>query len=312
MTKRQIGNADLYASPLILGIMRMADKSTKEAAVALETAFDHGIYHIDSADIYGKGEADSRFGQALKASSLNRDDLIIQNKAGIVIKEAGGPRYDFSKAHLISAVDQSLEKMGIDYLDNFLLHRPDPLMQVEEVAEAFYYLKHSGKVRHFGVSNFNPSQIEFLQSALLDKLQTNQLQFGLMHADMISQGVNTNMSYDEGASENGNAGLIEYCRFKQITIQAWSPFQFGMIQGSFIDHPDFPELNAKLAELADRHQVGKNAIAAAWILKHPANMQVIIGTMTPDHIKDSAQAAHIKLSNQEWYDLYLAAGHPLP
>lgn len=312
MLIRKIGQSGLEGSAIVLGIMRMYEKNTATAQEIIETAFANGINYIDSADIYGGGKSDTVFGQALKQTHLTRDQLIIQNKAGIVTKDQGGPRYDFSKDHLITSVEASLKRMQIDYLDTFLLHRPDPLMAVEEVAEAFYQLKQDGKVRHFGVSNFNAQQVHFLQSALLDKLEINQLQFGLMHANMITQDVNTNTMYTDGQNENGNSGLIDYSRLQQMTIQAWSPFQYGAIKGTFIDNPNSPKINAKLAELGEKYGVGKNAIAAAWILKHPANMQVVIGTMTPQHIKDSAKAAEITLTNQEWYDLYLAAGHPLP
>lgn len=219
-------------------------------------------------------------------------------------------RYDSSKKHLLAAVDGILQRMGIDYLDSFLIHRPDPLMDPEEIAEAFDQLQAAGKVRHFGVSNFNPQQIALLQATLNQRLLIDQVQFGLMHTGMIDFGLHTNMT--DGGSVNHDGGLIEYTQRKHMTIQTWSPFQYGTFAGTFIDNEQFPELNALLGQLADKYGASKNAIAVAWILRHPAHMQVLLGTMTPTHIKDSAAGSDITLTNQEWYDLYLAAGNDLP
>lgn len=312
MNQEKISESAKKQSPFILGIMRMHEKSVGDAQNIIETAVDNGITMFDSADIYGEGESDKTFGQSLKQSSLNREDLFIQSKGGIITKKMGGPRYDFSKDHIIESVEGTLKRLRIDYLDAFLLHRPDPLMQVDEIAEAFFHLRHDGKVNSFGVSNFGQNQIALLQAGTIEPLQYNQLQFGLMHADMVAQEVTVNTYYPEGQNATGNSGLLAYCQQQQIRIQAWSPFQYGLISGSFIDHPNFPEVNEKLAELANKYQVGKNAIAAAWILKHPAHIQVITGTMSPDHLKDTAKALTVNLTNQEWYDLYLSAGYPLP
>ena len=200
--------------------------------------------------------------------------------------------------------------MGIDYLDSFLIHRPDPLMDPEEVAETFDELQKAGKVRHFGVSNFNPQQIELLQQACSQRLLIDQLQFSIMHTGMIDFGLHTNMT--DQASLNHDGGLLEYTRRKQMTIQTWSPFQYGTFAGTFIDNDEFPELNVVLKQLADKYHVSKNAIAVAWILKHPAKMQVLLGTMNPRHLIESALGSDITLTNQEWYDIYLAAGNSLP
>ena len=183
-------------------------------------------------------------------------------------------------------------------------------MEPDQIAEAFDYLEASGKVRRFGVSNFNPQQIALLQQAVNQRLLVDQVQFGLGHTGMIDFGLHTNMT-DDG-SVNHDGGLIEYTRLHHMTIQTWSPFQYGTFAGTFINNPNFPELNDLLSKLADKYQVSKNAIAVAWILKHPAKMQVLIGTMNPDHIKDSAAGSEVTLTNQEWYDLYLAAGNTLP
>lgn len=306
MKQRYIGETNWQASAVALGIMRMNNLDANQAAKAIDTAYDNGIDYIDSADIYGNGDSEKVFGQALKLSSVKREDLYIQSKGGII----PGERYDFSKQHLIDAVDGSLDRLGIDYLDSFLLHRPDPLMEPEEIAEAFDELQASGKVRHFGVSNFNPEQFKFVQESVDQRLMINQLQFSIMHTGMIDFGMHTNMA--DTRSINHDSGILEFSRRMGVTIQAWSPFQYGMFAGTFINNDQFPKLNDKLQELAVKYDVSKNAIATAWILRHPANIQVIIGTMNPEHIADSAQGGDVDLTKQEWYDIYFAAGNDLP
>lgn len=317
MKKTNLGITSLKISAMGLGIMRMNQKTPQEAAEALETAFDNGINFIDSADIYGQGESEKIFGQALKLSKIKREDLFIQSKVGIIVdpdrsegSRVFGGRYEFTKDHILEAVDNILARMDIDYLDSLVLHRPDALMDLEGVKEAFDILQAEGKVRFFGVSNFNSQQFEMLQEVVSQPLMFNQLQFGLMHTGMIDSDFNTNVSGT--VPENHSFGLLDFLRRKHITLQAWSPFQYGNFEGSFINNPDFPELNEELAKLANKYNVGKNAIAAAWILRWPGQAQVIIGAMTPAHIVDSAKGADVKLSRQEWYDLYIAAGHDLP
>lgn len=313
----KIGNTNWQASSVALGIMRMNALTPSAAANSLTAAVDAGINFIDSADIYGQGESEKVFGQALKQSGLRRDQLFIQSKGGIVVDPARshgslvfGKRYDFSKAHLIAAVDGELSRMGIDYLDSFLLHRPDPLMEPEAVAEAFDALQQAGKVRHFGVSNFDPQQFEFLQENLRQPLLINQVQFSVMHTGMVDAGMHVNMA--DARSVNHDGGLLAFSRRKHVTLQAWSPFQYGMFAGVYIDNAKFPKLNAKLAELAEKYHVSKNGIAVAWILRLPVPFQVILGTMTPQHIQDSAAGADVALTRQEWYDVYFAAGNDLP
>lgn len=306
MKQRYIGDSNWQTSAIALGIMRMNSLTPEQAAKAIDTAYDSGIDYIDSADIYGGGDSEKIFGEALKQSNVKREDLYIQSKGGIV----SGKRYDFSKQHLIDAVDGSLERMGVDYLDSFLLHRPDPLMEPEEVAEAFDDLQRAGKVRHFGVSNFNPQQFLLLQESVDQRLMINQLQFSIMHTNMIDFGLHTNMT--DTRSINHDGGILEFSRRMGVTVQAWSPFQYGTFAGTFINNDKFPDLNKKLQELADKYGVSKNAIAAAWILRHPANIQVIIGTMNPEHIADSAKGGDVDLTRQEWYDVYFAAGNDLP
>lgn len=295
----------------------MGNLAVSKVVNALQAAHEVGINFIDSADIYGndpelgRGSSEIHFGEALAQSGLTRENFFIQSKVGLFANADNQiTRYDSSKSHILKAVDGILSRMKVDYLDSLLIHRPDPLMDPSEVAEAFDELQTAGKVRHFGVSNFNPQQIELLQSVTDQRLLIDQLQFGLKHTGMIDFGLHTNMT-DDG-SVNHDGGLFDYLRLKKMTIQTWSPFQYGTFAGTFINNEQFPKLNAELAKLADKYGVSKNAIAVAWILKHPANMQVLIGTMNPQHIQDSVAGSDITLTNQEWYDLYLAAGNTLP
>ena len=313
MRQIKIGNTNFSASAIAFGIMRMNKLSVDEAVKALETAHDTGINFIDSSDIYGHGKSGEIFGEALEKSSLSRDDFYIQSKTGIFEDESQNyktTRYDFSKEHIIKSVDGILSRMKIDYLDSLLLHRPDALMDPAEIAAAFDELQKDGKVRHFGVSNFNPMQVELLQAGLSQKLLINQLQLSVMHTGPIDFNIHTNMT--DARSIDHDRGVLDYSRLHNMTVQAWSPFQYGQIEGNFIGNPKFPEINDALQKLADKKGVSKNAIAAAWILRHPAIGQVIIGTMTPEHIVDSAKGAGISLTAQEWYDIYLAAGNDLP
>ena len=313
MRQIKIGNTNFSASAIAFGIMRMNKLSVNEAVKALETAHDTGINFIDSSDIYGHGKSEEIFGEALEKSSLSRDDFYIQSKTGIFEDESQNfktTRYDFSKEHIIKSVDGILSRMKIDYLDSLLLHRPDALMDPAEIAAAFDELQKDGKVRHFGVSNFNPMQVELLQAGLSQKLLINQLQLSVIHTGPIDFNIHTNMT--DARSIDHDRGVLDYSRLHNMTVQAWSPFQYGQIEGNFIGNPMFPEVNDVLQKLADKKGVSKNAIAAAWILRHPAIGQVIIGTMTPEHIVDSAKGAGVSLTAQEWYDIYLAAGNDLP
>ncbi|WP_057821396.1 aldo/keto reductase [Schleiferilactobacillus perolens] len=300
-----IGHSGLNASAIGLGLMRVTKKSDADAAQLVATAIDHGINFFDNADAYGQGKAEEKFGAALKIAAIPRDRMVIQTKVGIVDK-----RYDFSKEHIIEAVNGSLERMGVDYIDSLLLHRPDPLMEPDEIAEAFLQLHNQGKVRQFGVSNFNPMQVALVQQALPMKLIANQLQLSIMHTGMIDFGMHTNMTDSHSVDHDG--GILEYSRLHDMTIQAWSPYQYGFFEGVFIDNPKFPELNRKLHDIAAKYGSNVNALAAAWILRIPANMQVIVGTMNPERLAEIADIDRIKLTRQEWYDIYFAAGNNLP
>lgn len=300
-----IGHSGLRASTIGLGLMRVSKKSDADAAQLVATAIDHGINFFDNADVYSQGKAEEKFGAALKIAAVPREKLVIQTKVGITDK-----RYDFSKDHIIEAVNGSLERMGLDYVDSLLLHRPDPLMEPDEIAEAFLQLLNQGKVRQFGVSNFNPMQVALVQQAVPMKLIANQLQLSIMHTGMIDYGMHTNMTDPRSVDHDG--GILEYSRLHDMTIQAWSPYQYGFFEGVFIDNPKFPKLNDKLHEMAAKYGSNVNALAAAWILRIPANMQVIAGTMNPERLAEIADIDRIKLTKQEWYDIYFAAGNDLP
>lgn len=306
MKKVNLGGSGLNVSAVALGVMRINGLDSDVAAQqVLETATGNGINFFDNADVYGDGECEKRFGRALKQSKLQRDQIFVQTKVGI-----RDHAYDFSKQYLLDAVDHSLQRLGVDYVDSLLLHRPDALIEPGQVAEAFNILQNAGKVRQFGVSNMNPNQVELLQHSVQQKLIVNQLQFGVMHTGPVDAGIHVNMQDPQSVDHDG--GVIDYSRLHNMTIQAWSPFQYGFFEGVFIDNPKFKQLNDELQKLADKYQVTKNGIAVAWILRHPANMQVILGSMNQSRIAQMAAGADVHLTHQEWYDVYLAAGNKLP
>lgn len=307
MKTQLLGNSSLPVSQIGLGCMRMAALNLNEACNVIQTALNSGINFFDHADIYGGGKSESIFGEAIRTLGIQRMDIIIQSKIGIR-PELG--LYDFSFDHITTATDGILKRLQTDYLDILLLHRPDALMDPKEVARALNALHESHKVRHFGVSNFTPLQIELLQRELNFPLLVNQVQFSLMHAALIDEGIQYN-TYGKGATPYTH-GMIDYSRIKGITLQAWSPFQFGTFEGTFIDNPQFPELNQTLEAIATRYNVSKTTIAAAWILRHPARIQIIAGSMNPDRIQDIARSVFITLTAKEWYDLYKSASALLP
>lgn len=304
MKQIEIGGK-IPASAISLGCMRMGNRSEKEIEQIIDCALENGINFFDHADIYGRGNSEKLFGQYLKSHPGIREKIVIQTKCAI-----HDGQYDFSKEHILRSVDGSLLRLGVEYIDLLLLHRPDTLMEPEEVAEAFSELESSGKVRHFGVSNHNPMQIELLKTAVKQPLLVNQLQFSVTEAGMITSGMNVNMKNPESQMHDGS--VLEYSRIKRMTIQTWSPFQFGFFKGSFIDNDDYPELNAALEKIGNKYGLSKTGTAAAWILRHPANMQLIAGTMNPEHLSEICKAGDIDLTRAEWYEIYRSAGHCLP
>jgi len=296
-----IGNK-VNASAIALGCMRISNLDVNSVRNLIAATLDSGINFFDHADIYGGGASEEVFGNAF---SGQRDKVIIQSKCGIC-----KGYFDFSKEHIIESVEGSLKRLRTDYLDFLLLHRPDTLMEPEEVAEAFNELEKSGKVRYFGVSNENPGQIALLNKYCNNKIIVNQLQFSLAHTGMIDSGLTVNMKHDNGINRDG--GILEYCRLNDITIQAWSPVMYGFFEGVFIGSDKYPELNAELEKMAEKYGVSPSAIAIAWILRHPANIQPIIGTTKKERVTDYATAANIQLTRPDWYSLYKAAGNILP
>ena len=298
-------NTSLNTSSIIHGCMRIANMKMTDAEVLLKTALDCGINFFDHADIYGAGKSEEVFAKALKMNDKIREKIFIQTKCGI---RKGF--FDFSKEHIINSVDKSLKRLNTDYIDTFLLHRPDTLMEPEEVAEAFSELESSGKVRHFGISNHNSGQIALLQKYIEQKLIINQLQFSITNTGMIDRGLNVNMENSPSLDHDG--GILEYCRLHDIRIQPWSPFMFGFFEGVFIDHPDFTELNIVLDRIAEEKHTNKNALVIAWILRHPAKMQPIVGTTNAGRLAQICEATEIILTREEWYEIYRAAGNVLP
>jgi len=306
MKRVTIGKSGISASAITLGCMRMGGLGREEAARLIGTALDNGIDHFDHADIYADGRSESVFAEAFDQS--RREQVVIQTKCGINRRPHG--HYDFSKEHIVTAAEGSLARLRTEYVDMLLLHRPDTLMEPAEVAEAFAKLRESGKVRHFGVSNMGPMQIELLQRYLGQPIVANQLQLSVCHTPMIDAGLNVNMTIPPAVDRDG--GVLEYCRIKEITIQAWSPLQYGFFEGVFIGSDKYPELNAVLDRIADEKGVTSSAVAIAWILRHPANMQAIVGTTKDWRLKELSKAGDVELSRPEWYEIYKAAGKKLP
>lgn len=304
-----IVNGPQNVSAVIQGCMRMPDLTTEKAAEVIRTAYDNGVNFFDHATCYGAdGAAETRFGEAFPMTGIKREDIYIQSKCGLCFDRN---EFDWTKENILSSVDDSLRRLNVEYLDTLLLHRPDVIYDPEEVAEAFDILDKAGKVRFFGVSNLVPMQIELLKKYVKQPLVINQVQLSLEQSQLIDQALYMNNKQTE-FSVNRDGHILDYCRLNDITIQAWSPLQIGMFGGTFIDNPDFPKLNKALAEIGEREGVSKTAVAIAWILRHPAKMQAIIGTMNPAHVADACDASKVTLSHHDWYNLYLAAGKYLP
>ena len=300
----ELGKTGLQVPTVAVGCMRISNMNEKEVSAFIDTALEKGANFFDHADIYGNGASEAVFGKAINPAM--RENLILQTKCGIL----PGKMFDFSYEHIVKSVNGSLQRLGTDYVDILLLHRPDALMEPEEVARAFDELKSSGKVRHFGVSNQNPYQMELLSRYLDMPLCANQLQFGVMHSAMIQSGINVNMYNDSAINRDG--GVLDYCRLNQITIQPWSPMQYGFFAGCFVDNEKFPALNAVLERLAKEYAVSKTTIAIAWILRHPAKMQPVTGTTNLGRLTDCLKAAEVSLTREQWYEIYMAAGNTLP
>ncbi len=307
MNKILIKKSNLEVPPVAIGCMRLNSLSKSELKKYILTTLDLGLNFYDHADIYGRGECEALFGEILASNPSIRPKMTLQSKTSII---PSVPCYNSSKDHIIKSVDKSLQRLQTDYLDFLLLHRPDALIEPEEVAEAFDMLFKEGKVRHFGVSNYNSMQIQLLKKYCKQELAVNQLQFSIAHSGMIDSGINVNMLNEGSIDHDGY--ILDFCRLNDITIQAWSPFQYGKIEGTFLGNKDYPEINKKIDELAEKYNTSNSAIAIAWILRHPAKMQAIVGSTNLERIKSIANSLHIKLTREEWYELYLSAGKLLP
>ena len=296
------------ASKIVMGCMRIADKTLQEVEKLIFEAVSAGVNMFDHADIYGKGDCERIFGVAVKDLGLERKNYIIQTKCGIR-KNEKGKWFDFSCEHILNSAENSLKRLNTEYIDVFLLHRPDTLIEADEVVAAFDKLKAEGKVRAFGVSNASAMQMEYLRKNGVE-IVANQMQFSLGHTALVDAGFNVNTFEKESLMRSGDA--LEYARLHSIALQAWSPLQYGFFEGVFIGSEKYPTLNKELEKVAEKYNATPSTIAVAWILCHPAFAQVITGTTSPERMKEMCKAADIKLSREDWYNLYMATGKTLP
>ena len=303
-----LGQDDKELSEIVLGMMRIKDKSVKEVEELVETALSVGINAFDLADIYGRGRCEELLGLVLKNRPDLREKMWIQSKCGIRIEEF--TYFDFSKDYIIKSVDGILQRLKIDHLDSLLLHRPDALMESDQVAEAFDLLYKQGKVRDFGVSNQNPMMMELLKKDVKQPLAVNQLQLSVAFTPGFESGFHVNMEDSQAAMRDGS--IFEYCKLHDVVIQAWSVLQFGYFKGNFVGNEKFQALNQVLDRLATKYGVTSSTIAISWILRYPAKMQAVVGTTNPKHLREVSQAANFSLTRKEWYEIYLAAGNDLP
>ena len=305
MRTMKLGTSTLEVPVVAVGCMRINTLDNAKAEKFIKSAMDIGANFFDHADIYGGGACEEIFSNSIHMDSAIREKMILQSKVGI---RKGS--FDFSKEHILESVDGILKRLNTDYLDILLLHRPDALVEPDEVAEAFATLEMTGKVRNFGVSNQTPMQIQLLKKSVQQPLIANQLQLSITNANMISNGFNVNMENDAAINRDGN--ILDYCRLNDITVQPWSPFQYGFFDGVFLDNDKFPELNKKIDEIAKKYEVNNTTIAMAWLLRHPAKMQPVTGTMNIERLKDCCKASDVHLTREEWYGIFLAAGNILP
>ncbi|CJD52366.1 aldo/keto reductase [Streptococcus pneumoniae] len=303
-----LGQDDKELSEIVLGMMRIKDKSVKEVEELVETALSVGINAFDLADIYGRGRCEELLGLVLKNRPDLREKMWIQSKCGIRIEEF--TYFDFSKDYIIKSVDGILQRLKIDHLDSLLLHRPDALMESDQVAEAFNLLYKQGKVRDFGVSNQNPMMMELLKKDVKQPLAVNQLQLSAAFTPGFESAFHVNMEDSQAAMRDGS--IFEYCQLHDVVIQAWSVLQFGYFKGNFVGNEKFQALNQVLDRLAIKYRVTSSTIAISWILRYPAKMQAVVGTTNPKHLREVSQAANFSLTRKEWYEIYLAAGNNLP
>lgn len=306
MKNIKLGKSELTVPAISVGCMRINSLDETVATHFISHALEKGLNFFDHADIYGNGECERLFCKAVKNVGIKREDIFLESKCGII----PGVMYDFSYDHIINSVDGTLSRLGTEYIDMLILHRPDALMQPEEIAKAFDELCSNGKVKYFGVSNMKPMQIELLRKYAAQDIQVNQLQLSITNAQMIRNGLEVNM-FTEGSPDR-DGSVLDYCRLNDITIQAWSPFQFGFFEGVFLGNSKFQQLNQTIDKIAEKYGVSNTSVATAWIMRHPANMQMISGTMNTDRLDDIVKGSEITLTREEWYKIYLSAGNMLP
>ncbi len=306
MKRIELGKSGLQVPNIAVGCMRMNGLDNSKAAQFIDKAMELGANFFDHADIYGGGECEKIFAESVQMNPSVREKMILQSKCGII----PGIMFDFSKEHILASVDGILKRLKTDYLDILLLHRPDALVEPEEVAEAFDQLEQSGKVRHFGVSNQKPLQIQLLKKYVKQPMVANQLQLSITNANMISNGLEVNMLTEKSVDRDGS--ILDFCRLQDITIQPWSPYQYGFFEGVFLDNDKFPKLNETINQVAEKYQVSNTTIAMAWLLRHPAKMQPVTGTMSIKRLEEICIASDLYLSREEWYQIYLSAGNILP
>ncbi|WP_024344388.1 aldo/keto reductase [Streptococcus equinus] len=304
----KFGERQVEISEVVLGLMRISEMTVDQVEELIESALAVGINAFDIADCYGHGECERILGEVLKRRPDLREKMWIQSKCGIRMEDF--TYFDFSKEHILEAVDGILERLGVDYIDSLLLHRPDALMEPEEIAEAFDILKAQGKVIDFGVSNQNPMMMELIKKDVKQPLVANQLQLSAAFTPSFDAGFHVNMKQDAGIVRDSS--IFEYCRLNDVVIQAWSVLQFDYFGGMFLGSEKYPELNRVLERLSEKYQVTTSAIAIAWVLRYPAQMQAVIGTTKSERVAQAAKAADIVLTRKEWYEIYLAAGNDLP
>jgi len=304
----ELPQTDLTASDVILGLMRINDMSDEDIRALYAASRDAGVTMFDHAAIYGGWHGcEERFGSAVTLSPSERSEIVLQTKVGI---RQG--YFDFSYEHILSSVEESLAALRTDYVDVLLLHRPDALVEPDEVARAFDELHAAGKVHHFGVSNHTPGQVELLAKSVRQPLAFNQVQLSITHANVIAQGMAANMVGLDQSIDRDN-DILNHARLHDVTLQAWSPFQKGFFDGVFLgDREQYAELNDVLDEVAAAHGVTPTGIAVAWITRHPAHFQVVLGTTNPQRVRESAAGSDVVLSREEWYRIFTAAGHTVP
>lgn len=304
----KFGERQKEVSEVVLGLMRISEMTVDQVEDLIESALAVGINAFDIADCYGHGKCEQILGEVLKRRPDLREKMWIQSKCGIRMEEF--TYFDFSKEHILEAVDGILERLNVDYIDSLLLHRPDALMEPAEIAEAFDLLKSQGKVIDFGVSNQNPMMMALIQKDVNQPLVANQLQLSAAFTPSFDAGFHVNMKQEAGIVRDSS--IFEYCRWHDVVIQAWSVLQFDYFGGVFLGSEKYPELNHVLNRLAEKYHVSPSAVAIAWVLRYPAKMQAVIGTTKKARVAEAAKAAEIQLTRKEWYEIYLAAGNDLP